>query len=123
MKLVRQPPGSNLCGQACLATLLGISLDEAVTLVGVEGGTRTKHLKRALSAMGVPHASRRTLGAPERDDTALLFFWSADRSAAHWVLWHGRKYYDPISGVFRKLPRHLEGANLTSHLKVFPHAD
>jgi hypothetical protein len=123
MKLVRQPPGSNLCGQACIATLLGISLDEAVMLARVEGQTRTKDLTVALSAFRVPHAPRWTPGPPERDDTALLYFQSKDREAAHWVVWHRGKYYDPISGVFRKLPRHLEDSDLSYHLKVYPYAD
>ena len=120
MQLVRQPTGSNLCGQACVATLCGITLDEAIALVRKHGQTRTIHLKRALHAMSVKHDDRRTRGAPQDNETALLYFQSKDRSAAHWVLWHKRKYYDPIAGVHRKLPNHLQDADLTSHLKVYP---
>jgi len=120
MKLVRQPKGSSLCGQACIATLCNISLDEATMLVRKSGQTNTKHLKRALHAMSVEHDERRTLGAPSHNETALLYFQSKDRAAAHWVVWHKRKYYDPVAGVHRKLPWHLRDADLTSHLKVRP---
>lgn len=116
MKLVRQPAGSDLCGQACIATLCNITLDEACMLVRTKGATRTKHLKRALRAMSVDHDERRKRGPLPQ--TALLYFQSKDRSAAHWVVWHKGKYYDPAAGVFRKLPRHLEDADLTSHLAI-----
>lgn len=119
MKLVRQPKGSNLCGQACVATLCGITLDEATILVRKTGQTQTKHLKRALREMSVKHDDKRTQGAPSDDETALLFFQSKDREAVHWVVWHKKKYYDPIAGVHRKLPSHLQDSDLTSHLKVY----
>lgn len=47
MNLIRQPVGTNLCGQACVATVCNITLDEAIVLVQTRGGTKTKHLKIA----------------------------------------------------------------------------
>lgn len=120
MKLVRQPEGSNLCGQACCATLCEITLDEACMLARTRGSTNTRKLKRVLHAMSVEHDEKRTRGWPERDETALLYFQSKDRKRAHWVLYRKRKYYDPNAGTFRKLPKYLEDADMTSHLKVYP---
>jgi len=119
MNLVRQPKGSNLCGQACVATLCEITLDEAIMLTRKRGKTRTCDLKQALRAMGMSTAERRKVGMPDRHETALLFFKSKDGKWCHWVLWHKGKYYDPQAGVFRKLPRYLEDADMASHLRVY----
>jgi len=116
MKLVRQPRDSNLCGQSCIATLANISLEDACLVVGTKGCTNTADLKAALDLLGIKHAERRTRGEPS--DTALLYFQSKDRKAAHWVLWHRKKYYDPAAGVFCKMPHHLEDSDMTSYLKV-----
>lgn len=119
--IIRQPEDSNVCGQACCAMLCNISLDEACMLARTHGQTTTKILKRILHAMNVMHDDRRTLGAPEPGETALLFFRSKDRKQAHWVLYFKKKYYDPNAGAFKKIPRYLtEKADLTSHLKVYP---
>lgn len=120
MKYIRQPEGSNLCGQTCCAMLCDITIDEACMLARTKGQTNTKKLKRILHAMSMEHDAKRTRGEPSRDETALLYFQSKDRKRAHWVVWHKRKYYDPIAGVFRKRPNHLQDADLTSHLKVYP---
>ena len=115
MKLVRQPTDSKLCGQACVATICNISLEEAIMLVRKQGATRTRDLKRCLHAMGVPHGSRRIRGMP-KEGSALLF-WTGD-TGCHWTVWHNQKHYDPAAGVFRKTPKHLECAKVTSHLPI-----
>jgi len=116
MIFVRQPKNSNQCGQACIAMLGNISLDDACLLTGTRGATRTKHLSKALTDLNISHAPRRRRGIPT--ETALLYVQSKDRTKAHWVLWHNKKYYDPAAGVFRKLPVHLEEADMTSYLEV-----
>lgn len=115
MKLIRQPSGSNLCGQACCATICGITLDEACMLARTKGQTTTKHLKRILRAMSIDHGERRIRGFPSCE-TALLF-WRSDKGA-HWMVWHKNKYYCPVAGVFRKPPKHVEGARVTSYLSI-----
>jgi len=118
MKLVRQPQGSDLCGQACVATICGITLDEACMLARTHGKTDTKHLKRVLHASSVPHDERRTRGFPPKGQTALLF-WKSE-NGCHWMVWHKNKYYDPAAGVFRKTPKHAKNARVTSYLRVYP---
>jgi len=54
MKLVRQPEGSSLCGQACVATIAGVSLEESIRAFdGTRGGTRTKQVINALRKFGI----------------------------------------------------------------------
>lgn len=51
---IQQPAGSKLCGQCCVAMALGISLDEAVKLVGLKTrGTSNKQLVAALETITV----------------------------------------------------------------------
>lgn len=118
MQFIRQPEDTNLCGQACVAMLCEITLEEAVMLVRTRGATRTCDLKRAIRAMGLDTAERRKRGMPDKSQTALLYFQSKERDKAHWVLWRKGKYYDPSAGVFRKLPNHLREADMTSHLRI-----
>jgi len=117
MKLIRQPD-KKTCGQASVATICGITLEEACMLARTKGKTNTAQLKRVLVAMGVPHDQLRTRGFPRDDATALLYWKSPNGD--HWTVWHNRKYYDPISGVFRKPPRWLADARVTSYLRVYP---
>lgn len=49
LDLVRQPEGSNLCGQACVATLANVSLEEACKAVGKRGRTRWTDVRLGLS--------------------------------------------------------------------------
>ncbi len=116
MKLVRQPPGSELCGQACVATLGGLSLGNVCLMMKTMGETKTKIIRDTLRRLGFTVADRRKRGFPPDDVTALLF-WKGEESC-HWMVWHRKKYYDPIAGVFRKPPRHTEGSRVTSYLEV-----
>lgn len=45
---VRQKPGQKCCGQACVAMALGVTLEEAIALVGGPGRTSIHDLERAL---------------------------------------------------------------------------
>lgn len=119
MNLVRQPIDSNLCGQACVATVTGVDLEDAITAVGTRGKTNTAKLKKGLHRLGVRCDARRTRGFPPKTVTAFLYWKSDDH--AHWMVWHKGKYYDPAAGVFRKPPQHTidGGARVTSYLKVY----
>ena len=121
IRIIRQHPATNTCGQACVAMVCGITLEEACMLTRTKGKTTTAHLKRALHAMGVEHDERRTLGHPPKDTTALLY-WRSNvlTSRTHWTVWHKNKHYDPLCGVFRKTPEWLRlNARVTSHLRVY----
>lgn len=48
MKLIKQPKGSSLCGQCCLAMILQISLEEAIQLIGHKNETKEWELLKHL---------------------------------------------------------------------------
>ena len=119
MKLVRQPKGSSVCGQACVATLGGITLARAILLTNRTGKTTTKDIKRALMLLDIRHDDRRKRGMPGKDVTAMLFWTSHDKKERHWTVWYKGKHYDPAAGIFRKTPKHLENGRVTSYLRVY----
>jgi hypothetical protein len=126
MDLVRQPPNSNLCGQACVATIAGVALGEAVTLCGKSGKTSTRHLIAGLKAKGfepycgLTRVCQRSPWITGLMKSATLIVKFKSGKASHWVVRHKGKFYDPAAGVFRDVPKYLEsqGARLVSFLVV-----
>jgi len=116
MKLVKQPTESNQCGQACVATVCGLSLEESLMIFRCKGATSTKQLIQAFSQMGIACGDKLIQGFPKGCSAILKFTHPSGKS--HWVVWHKNKYYDPVAGVFRKVPRWLEKSRVTSHLKL-----
>lgn len=53
---IQQPEGSKLCGAACVAMALGLSLEEAVARIGHRRGVRNWEI---IAALGKRAASRR----------------------------------------------------------------
>jgi hypothetical protein len=117
MRLVRQPDGSALCGQSCVAMLADVSLDEAIEAVGHEHGTRTSELRQALASLGVRTASRCrriSRACPAYPPTALLVARKNDFRRSHWMVMKDGVVYDP-EGAW---PRY-DGWKITSYLEVY----
>jgi len=95
LKMIMQPEGSNLCGQACVAMLLGISLDESIKLIGKRGKTRTRDLVTALKAKGCDCGTRLIRGDFIGDCIIKMTF---TRTHSHWIIFYEGKFYDPSNG-------------------------
>lgn len=130
MKLVRQPPRSNCCGQACIATIFDITLEESIKAFGTRGCTRARDLIAAaikLQSEVAPHWScgdrlinSRNTPLPKNGTAVAKFRLTGTPGwKSHWVVYHNGKYYDPAAGVFRKVPEYLEHAKLTSWLPFY----
>jgi hypothetical protein len=97
--LVYQPHGSNYCGQACVATVLGVTLEDAIDLVGKRGYTNTRHMREALAKKGFVLGPRQTL----KDKKPLRMYmarvrWKG-RKHSHWVvLTEEGRVFDPSFG-------------------------
>lgn len=101
--LVTQPPGSKQCGQACLATILGLSVDQVAAEMGKTGPTHTRDLARFLAPRGLslgPDVRVASAGPP---DLAILKqnYRLNGREWAHWVVWSEGMVLDPDFGVYR----------------------
>lgn len=120
IKLVRQPTGTNLCGQACVATIAGIELDAARKACGTSGKTDGTHLRSALRSLGFTVGERMKKGRPINltNQLAVLKYQDDKKSLRHWVVFDGRKYYDPAAGTFRKEPGYLQASRVISHQLV-----
>lgn len=58
MNLITQPPGSSLCGQACVAMIAGISLEESIKIFGHSHSSKTKQIIKALKSLGIYPSER-----------------------------------------------------------------
>lgn len=137
MKLVRQPPNSNCCGQACIATIFGVTLDEAIVAVGTTGKTSTRNLIDAVLALQSVGHHNWTCGSslnrtksnplPEKGTAICKFRLPASLEIgaprSHWVVYNNGKYYDPAAGVFRQVPDYLAKSKLTSWLPFYNTSD
>lgn len=97
---LRQPPGSELCGQTCVAMAAGVTLDRACDVVGHRRATTTREIVRALRALGLRCANRlqrcsKWRAIPRR---AIVHMRRDDGSASHWVLMWDGQIYDPDGG-------------------------
>lgn len=103
LKLVRQPKDSNLCGQACVATILGITLDESIELFGTRGRTTWKKVIGVLRSRGVKCDNELTIvngsGVPVR--CIVKIWWGTKENATHWSIRDGDRLLDPHNGEFK----------------------
>ena len=106
-----------MCGQACVATICDITLEEACMVMRTKGKTRTKQLKQALWQMGIKTADRLKRGWPW-EGLAILKFVHPD-GKSHWVVWEDRKFYDPVGYIGVKRPKYLGNSRVTSYLRVW----
>lgn len=91
-KHVQQPIGSSLCGHSCVAMALGMSLDEAIGLVGHRRGMRNHELVKALGGAALFQRSVRAVGPPFDPSVMRV---KGPRSRWHLVLYRGGAVYDP----------------------------
>ena len=109
------------CGQACVACLLGISLEEAVTRVGHRRGTKTKEIVKALGVTG------RLVQTRHRQPTELCLLKVSfpETRNWHWVVKDGDTVMDPAFLYRLDYPvwcafQSDGGARVTSFLDLTP---
>ncbi len=98
MRLVQQPKDSKLCGQACVAMVLVITLEEACASMGRKK-TSTADIVDALGAGGVKVAKqrKRSRGGPLPKRAILAGRSQVDGKSIHWLLQWDGKIYDPAA--------------------------
>lgn len=104
------------CGQACIAMLAGVSLEEAIAVMHTSGPTSIGQLIQALDHYGITHGGKNTRLSkknPELPETAVLTVHFPEYS--HWVVYHKGKYYDPEFGLADTC--HPDG-RVTSFLRI-----
>ena len=106
MKLIAQPIESKLCGQACVAMLLGIPLEDSIKLFGHQKGTSALMIHEVLATQGIK-CDKKLAVAPYKHlkgwCSAVVTFMKVQmhkdktgkRPSSHWVLNVYGKIYDP----------------------------
>ena len=100
-----EQPTEYLCGQAVIAMLAGVSVDEIVSVMQNDKGTSTQELRNALKWYGLKTATNARLKYTEDTklpDCCILSIMLP--GYGHWSLYYKGKYYDPEFGVLDKLP-------------------
>lgn len=94
---IRQPHGSNLCGQACVAMVAGTTLEKAIDAVGTRGKTRAADLARGLARFGLTLEPRRRFsGRNALPGLAIVMMrFEIGGRLAHWVVWDHGRLLDP----------------------------
>jgi len=96
---VPQPKDSKLCGQACLAMLCGITLDQAIKEIGHKHGTRTAELVRVLRRYGWKigyHGRLRKISIKSVFPKATIFKMRCIYNhESHWIVVVDGKIFDP----------------------------
>lgn len=122
LKIVLQPPGSNLCGPAVVATLHGVGLEEGVRMVGKRGLTGSRHLSKAIWEAGVFECDE-TLHRvspdwePVEEACIVRIRWEGVWKS-HYVLYHHGFWYDPSFGILTRFATHGNG-RITSRMRVW----
>lgn len=109
-------PTEYLCGQACVAMLANVSVDEVIEVIHNDKGTGKKELATALEHFGVSCAKTMTRADnnTKLPDTCILKVLLPQYS--HWVLYHKGKYYDPEFGLLDEL---YPGERIQSYWEIY----
>lgn len=105
------------CGQACIAMLAGVSIEEAIAVMHTSGPTAIGMLAAALDHYGIGHSGkniRLSKKNPDLPEMAILTVHMPEYN--HWVIYHKGRYYDPEFGLLNAC--HPQG-RITSFLEVY----
>ncbi len=109
-------PTEYLCGQACVAMLAGVTVEEVIYVMKNDKGTGKKDIEKALSYYGIRQAKTMT----KADDSSVLpkvcILKVLLPKYSHWVLYYDGKYYDPEFGLTDEL---YHKARIQSYLEIF----
>jgi hypothetical protein len=103
MKIVFQPGGSNLCGQACVAMVARCGLETSVRkgFKGHRGKSSWLRVRWALYRLKIKSWSKILRGAPDKKAICRMRF-AHNPNQSHFVVFDGKKFHDPDRGTFEK---------------------
>ncbi len=109
-------PTEYLCGQACVAMLAGVTVEEVVSVMKNDKGTGKKDIEAALNHYGIKQAKTMT----KADNASVLpkacILKVLLPKYAHWILYYDGRYYDPEFGLTDTL---YQKARIQSYLEIF----
>lgn len=121
----QQQPSKLSCGQTCVAMILGVPVAEIIKELSDERATTADELLRVLRprhwyARSTAGSRALVRGAPTVASGVALcrVKWGIDPKdkRAHWVLWTGAKFLDPLSTT--PIFMTAEGGRVLSHIAL-----
>ena len=110
-------PTEYLCGQACVAMIAGVSVDEVIRVMDNDQATGKKDIERALDYYGIKQAKTMTRADNSTPLPPVCILKVLLPRYSHWVLYCHGKYYDPEFGLTDEL---YGKARVQSYLQLFP---
>lgn len=119
MKYIRQPEGSSLCGQTCVAMVAGVSLEESIKVFGTRSGTRTRQLVAALKTLRVNCGNKliRLSKKNKKTDLCIVHLRIKGVKNGHWTVWNKNHFLDP--GIEMYVVDYGEMAKECSFLPIY----
>ena len=111
-----QQPTEYLCGQACVAMIAGVSVDEVIRVMNNDQSTGKKDIERALEHYGIQQARTMTKADNRTPLPPVCILKVLLPGYSHWILYAHGKYYDPEFGLTDEL---YGKAKIQSYLELF----
>lgn len=92
------------CGQAVIAMLAGVSVDEVISVVDTDRETKLRDMFSALDYFGISYNSERKCAYDVSDLPAICILSLETPRCWHWSLWHKGTVYDPEHGILSDFP-------------------
>ena len=119
MKLITQPEGSSVCGQCCVAMIVGVSLNSCLTVFCHDWATSAKVLRWALKYYHYK-PSKRLLRYKKREvlpTLCILKLTYPFSKIGHWVVYDTGDIYCSVHGICNYDDyEELAGGTLTHYL-------
>ncbi len=97
-------PNPLACGQAVLAMISGLNVNEIFDLVKTEKETTLKDMKMALSELGITYKNERVEVKNKSELPRVAMLSLETPKCWHWSLFFEGKFYDPEYGVLDDFP-------------------
>ena len=109
-------PTEYLCGQACVAMIADVSVDEVIRVMDNDRATGKKDIEKALEYFGIAQAKTMTKADKSTPLPPVCILKVLLPRYSHWVLYCHGKYYDPEFGLTDEL---YCRAKIQSYLELF----
>ena len=108
-------PTEYLCGQACVAMIANVSVDEVIQVMN-NMATGKKDIEKALEHYGIAQAKTMTKADNGTPLPPACILKVLVHGYSHWILYYHGKYYDPEFGLMDEL---YCKAKIQSYLELY----
>ena len=117
IELVREPVNT-ACGQACVAMLAGVPIEDVFAAMHTRGPTTSTKVVDALYHYHIRHAEKFARWTDKNPDLPALCLLNVQMPGYdHWVLYQNGTFFDPEFGVLDAC--HPDG-KIKSYLEIYP---